>query len=62
MAVSLFTTGATSYGSVETMGSIARRPQSQPVSLFSPSTETAGSVAYSSSSTPSSSTSSCAAC
>ena len=61
MGVSLYTTGSISYGGVETMGSIARIPQAQSPSLFTTSTETAGSVAYSSSA-PSSSGSTCAVC
>ena len=61
MNVSLFTSGATSFKSIETMGSIGRRPQTSSPSLFSTSTETTGSVAYSSSA-PSTSTSTCAAC
>lgn len=61
MSVSLFTGVTASYGGVETAGSIGRTVQTTPVSLFSTSNETAGSMGFSSS-TPSTSSSSSASC
>ncbi|MBE7708249.1 MAG: hypothetical protein E7Z88_06045 [Cyanobacteria bacterium SIG27] len=61
MSVNLVTGARTSYGGVETAGSIGRTVQTTPVSLFSTSNETAGSMGFSSS-TPSTSSSSSASC